>query len=162
MRIPTILLALALIACRDAPPPVAQKAQPSPPRPPVALLGTWLRTPSLGARHDTLVLRPDSTATGWMLRHPDSDTVVAVARWKVAFLSRDPATARADIPGHYQDGGDPGCTFHSDSTCVSAPVFCLGPVGDLACHGMTYRPDTLWLSNDGRYVRIARSGDSAR
>jgi hypothetical protein len=27
---------------------------------------------------------------------------------------------------------------------------------------MTYRLDTLWLSNEGRYVRIARSGDSAR
>ena len=59
------------------------------------------------------------------------------------------------MPGRYQDGGDVGCEDHADSTCVSAPVFCMGPAGKLQCQGMTFRSDTLWLSGDGRYVRIA-------
>jgi hypothetical protein len=137
-------------------------AAPSPPRTPVALVGTWLRSPSHDPRHDTLVFRADSTASGWMRLMSDSTTVVAVARWKVGFLSRDPAVARTDMPGRYEDGGDGSCTFHPDSTCVSAPVFCLGPVGDLDCQGMTFRGDTLWLANNGRYVRIARAGREVR
>jgi hypothetical protein len=115
-----------------------------------------VREPPLDARHDTLVLRADSIATGWMLKDPESDTVIAVARWQVTFLSRDPAVARTDMPGRYQDGGDVGCTMHPDSTCVSAPVFCFGPVGQLYCEGMTFRGDTLWLSGEGRLVRISR------
>ena len=129
---------------------------PSPPRAPVALLGTWVRDPSLDIRHDTLVLHADSTATGWSREYHGGDTVFAVARWKVAFLSRDPAVTRTDMPGRYQDGGDVGCEGHADSTCVSAPVFCMGPAGKLQCQGMTFRSDTLWLSGDGRYIRIAR------
>lgn len=150
------LLALAVIGCRDAAPPAVEKSEPSPPRAAVGLIGTWVRQPPLDARHDTLVLRADSTASGWMLKDPESDTVIAVARWQVTFLSRDPAVTRTDMPGRYQDGGDFGCTKHPDSTCVSAPVFCFGPVGQLYCEGMTFRDDTLWLSGEGRLVRNGR------
>jgi hypothetical protein len=156
MRMTGILLALALLACTEKPAPVVEKSVSSPPRRPVALLGTWVRMPPLDVRHDTLVLRPDSSASGWILKNPGSDTVIAVARWQVAFLSKDPAATRTDMPGRYQDGGDLGCTKHPDSTCVSAPVFCFGPVGKLDCPGMTFRGDTLWLSGEGRFVRVAR------
>ena len=162
MRTPCILLALALLACSEKPAAVVQKPAPSTLRRPVALLGTWVRTPPLDLRHDTLVLRADSTAAGWSRMHHGGDTVFAVARWKVAFLSRDPAVTRSDMPGRYQDGGDNACSMHPDSTCVSAPVFCLGPVGKLECQGMTFRGDTLWLSGDGGYVRLARLDNVAQ
>lgn len=151
-----VLLALTVNGCRQSAPPPSENTAPLPPRSAVGLLGTWVRTQSLDVRHDTLVLRADSSAAGWMLKYPESDTVVAVARWQVAFLSRDPAATRTDMPGRYQDGGDFGCFRHPDSTCVSAPVFCLGPTGMLVCEGMTFRGDTLWLSSEGRFVRVAR------
>jgi hypothetical protein len=154
--LPCLLFALLAIGCRDTASPVKQSATASPARVPVALLGTWVRTPSRDARHDTLVLRADSIATGWLRLESDSTTVIAVSRWTVAFLSRDPAVARTDMPGRYQDGGDARCAFRPDSTCVSAPVFCFGPVGQLHCQGMTFRHNTLWLSGEGRYVRIGR------
>jgi len=138
-----LVFALAVSSCRDAAPPPAEKPAPSAPRAAVGLLGTWVRNPPLDVRHDTLVLSADSTATGWSREYHDGDSVFAVARWKVAFLSRDPAVARTDMPGRYQDGGDLGCERHPDSTCVSAPVFCLGPAGKLHCQGMTFRGDTL-------------------
>src|SRR5690242_204508 len=163
MRTSRILLALSLLACSEKPAPVVQKPVPSAPRRPVALLGTWLRMPPLDSRHDTLVLRPDSTATGWTKVESDSTRVIPVARWQVAFLSRDPAVTRADMPGRYQDGGDNICSTRPDSTCVSAPVFCLEPAGGSPnCQGMTFRGDTLWLSADGRYVRLARPDGVAR
>jgi hypothetical protein len=154
-----VVIVLAVGGCRDAAPPPVEKPAPSPSRAPVGLLGTWVRNPPLDVRHDTLVLRADSTATGWTREYHSGDTVFAVARWKVEFLSKDPAVSRADQPGRYQDGGDHICTIHPDSTCVSAPMFCLGPAGKLSCQGMTFRGDTLWLSGDGRFVRVAR-GDS--
>lgn len=152
-----LLVALAVIGCRDEAPPPPKTPATAAPRTPVGLLGTWVRNPPLDLRHDTLVLRADSTATGWTREYHGGDTVFAVARWKVSFLSKDPAATRADMPGRYQDGGDNVCTMHPDSTCVSAPVFCLGPAGDLFCQGMTFRGDTLWLSGDGRYVRLAHA-----
>lgn len=164
MRVPHILLVLCVLACSDKPAPVARTHSPEParPRPPVALLGTWLRSPALDGRHDTLVLRADSSATGWIRSSDKADTVIAVARWQVSFLSRDPVAARTDVPGRYQDGGDVGCTMHPDSTCVSAPVLCLGPVGQLDCHGMTFRGDTLWLDREGRYLRVADTDTAVR
>ena len=152
----SLMLALSAGGCRDAPPPRVETPVPSPSRAPVGLVGTWVHRPALDARHDTLILRADSTATGWMKEETDSTTVLPVQRWRVSFLSRDPVVARTDMPGRYQDGGDFSCTKHPDSTCVSAPVLCLGPVGQLDCQGMTFRADTLWLSNEGRLVRIAR------
>lgn len=157
----SLVLALVVIGCRDkAPAPASRLATPRV-RAPVGLLGTWVRSPSRDARHDTLVFRADSTATGWMRTMRDTNTVVAVSRWHVGFLSRDPVVARTDMPGRYQDGGDGGCMVHPDSTCVSAPVFCLGPVGQLYCQGMTFRGDTLWLSGEGRLVRVARLDNDA-
>lgn len=44
MRVLHILFALGLIACREALAPVVKQAAHSPSRPPVALLGTWVRT----------------------------------------------------------------------------------------------------------------------
>ena len=153
--LPCLLFALLAVGCRDTA-PVKKPATASPARVPIALLGTWVRTPSRDASHDTLVLRADSIATGWLRLESDSSTVIAVSRWTVAFLSRDPAVARTDMPGRYQDGGDFGCMKHPDSTCVSAPVLCLGPVGQPHCQGMSFKHDTLWLSGEGRYVRVAR------
>lgn len=150
-----VFLALVGGGCRDAaPPPPVERATPAPAHAAIGLVGTWVRKPPLDVRHDTLVLRADSSASGWILRDPESDTVIAIARWQVTFLSRDPAVSRTDMPGRYQDGGDVSCTMHPDSTCVSAPVFCLGPVGQLYCQGMTFRGDTLWLSGEGRLVRV--------
>jgi hypothetical protein len=152
-----VLLALVVGGCRDAAPPPVEKPAPSPPRRPVALFGTWLRNPPFDVRHDTLVLRPDSTATGWTRWADDTTSVVAIAHWSLKFLSKDPAVSRTDMPGRYQDGGDARCSFTPDSTCVSAPTLCLVPDGRKGfCQGMTFRGDTLWLSTDGRYVRIAR------
>lgn len=152
-----LVLALSVGGCRDNAPPPVEKPAPSPPRAPIAMLGTWLHRPSLDARHDTLVLHADSTATGWMKEETDSGTVVlAVARWKVAFMSKDPVVDRTDMPGRYQDGGDVICSMRPDSTCISAPVLCLEPVGRKPfCQGMTFRGDTLWLSNEGRFVHVS-------
>ena len=151
-----MLLALVVGGCRDAAPPAVEKPASSPPRRPVALFGTWLRNPPFDVRHDTLVLRPDSTATGWIRSTDDSATVLAIAHWSVGFRSKDPVVSRRDMPGRYQDGGDASCAFTPDSTCVSAPMLCLVPDGRKGfCQGMTFRGDTLWLSTDGRYVRIA-------
>ena len=152
-----VLFALVVGGCQgEAAPPPVEKPAPSLPRTAIGLVGTWVRKPPLDVRHDTLVLHADSSASGWIVKDPESDTVIAVARWQVTFLSKDPAVSRTDMPGRYQDGGDLSCTKHPDSTCVSAPVFCLGPVGQLYCQGMTFRGDTLWLSGEGRLVRVAR------
>ena len=160
-----VLLAVVLGGCRDAAPPPVEKPASSPPRRPMALFGTWLRNPPFDVRHDTLVLRPDSTATGWTRWTDDTASVVEIAHWSVKFLSKDPAVSRTDTPERYQDGGDARCAFTPDSTCVSAPALCLEPAGTKGfCHGMRFRGDTLWIGDEGRYVRIAQldSVDSVR
>jgi len=108
LLIACLALALTFGGCRDAAPPPVEKPAASPSRAPIGLVGTWVHRPSLDARHDTLVLRADSSATGWMKERSDSNTVLPVQRWRVGFLSRDPVAARSDRPGRYQDGGDVG------------------------------------------------------
>lgn len=127
---------------------------------PVGLFGTWVDRRQRPVP-DTLVLREDSTASG-VNRRVD-DVPMRVTRWKVAFLSKDPITSRADVLGGiYQDGGDLSCTMAPDSTCVSAPVLCLGDTTSYDCLGFKYRGDSLALSNGARYERSRMENHASR
>jgi hypothetical protein len=154
-----VLLLYPTIGCGEERMPPGSTA--TLPRLPVGLFGTWVQASRVPAP-DTLVLREDSTARGWNRRHDEPP--MFVTRWKVAFLSKDPISSRADFLGMiYQDGGDLSCTMAPDSTCVSAPVLCLGDATKYDCMGFRYRNDSLALSNGARYQRIAmRGGEGPR
>ena len=153
-RLAWIWCALALTAC--GPRSTTEKPELAVVATPVGLFGTWIEA---GGRADTLALRPDSTASGWN-RRPDQPAVM-VSRWAVRFLSKDPVSSRSDWLGHrFQDGGDLTCTVKPDSTCVSAPVLCLGDDDALDCMGFRYQRDSLALSNGMRYVRAVDTESS--
>lgn len=121
------------------------------------LFGVWIAEPDATNAGDTLVLAPDSVARGWY--RLSGLPPARVTRWWINYLSKEPQESRRDVFGHtYQDGGDVQCTFHPDSTCVSAPVFCLAYDATYTCLGFKYRAgDSLFLSDGARYVR-ARTG----
>ena len=154
------LLALVVGACAEPAP--ARSSSPSARlAAPVGLFGAWVAVGGPGAGRDTLVLRADSTATGWNRRAGYYD--IPVTRWRIKFRSSDPVAARADWLGvHYQDGGDRKCEFADDSTCVSLPVLCLGDDTAYECLGFKYRGDSLSLSNGARYARASVASSEGR
>jgi hypothetical protein len=124
--------------------------------PPVGLYGAWVSTQDRTARPDTLLLLPNSVARGRVAR-PGQPAITA-SRWQIKYLSKDSRNTRRDqMGGPYQDGGDLSCTVAPDSTCVSAPVFCIGGAGTLDCMGFRFHGDSLALSNGAKYRRAPRS-----
>jgi hypothetical protein len=149
---------LLLVACSKTPP--ASKRVSASAAPPVGLYGVWVSTQNHTSRQDTLFLLAHSVARGWSGK--PGQPSMAVTRWQIKYLSKDPRDTRRDWNGgRYQDGGDLACTTAPDSTCVSAPVPCIGDAAPLDCMGSRFHGDSLALSNGANYRRAGADSDSA-
>jgi hypothetical protein len=151
MRALLPLVATLTIACRDAPKPT----KPPSGRPPVGLVGDWVRIAPTSLRGDTLTLRADSSAAGvipW-----GNGRLAIIKRWKIMFTSRDAVVAREDWAQGHADGGDPECSFGPGTGCISGPIICLGAGKQYQCETFKYTPDSLFLSHGSRFIRLSRT-----
>jgi hypothetical protein len=150
------IVALLFLACTRTPPASRHATARAAGAPPVGLYGMWISTRDQPSGHDTLFLLPNSVARG-RIGEP-GQPAVTVTRWQIKYLSKDARDTRRDrLGGQYQDGGDLSCTVAPDSTCVSAPVLCIGDRTRLDCMGFAFHGDSLELSNGAKYRRAARS-----
>lgn len=127
---------------------------PSVPRLPVALVGSWLNIGTGRLRGDTLRLSADSLADAII---PWGQRYAKVHRWKVIFGSRDPVGTREDWRGGYSDGGDPECIFGNGDGCVSLPMLCLGATKEYSCAAFAIAGDTLLVASGLKYLRLGRT-----
>jgi hypothetical protein len=142
---------LFVVGCDDAP---ELPRIPDAPRPPVGLVGEWVRLSPQRLRGDTLRLRTDSSADGLILWDGTRD--VRARYWVTRFGSRDPIANRRDWRNGYQDGGDSDCYLGRTTVgCVSMPILCMGAKDQLACLAMKYvSPDSLFLADGSSFVRV--------
>jgi hypothetical protein len=145
-----LAVAMLLVACvdKESAPKVALPA----PRPPLGLIGDWVRVAPQSLRGDTLSLRADSTARGLIPWYNDS--LARITRWRVVFGAHEPPTERADWRQGHSDGGDFDCMRGLAKDCQGLPLICLHAGGEAQCEAFHYAPpDTLGLSSGLRYVR---------
>jgi hypothetical protein len=151
---------VVLVACAGKPEP---PRIPAAPRPPVGLIGAWVRLTPRRLHGDTLLLRADSSADGLILWDPGKDA--RAKRWLTRFGSHEPVATREDTRRGYQDGGDADCQFGKVTAgCVSMPIVCIGAPGQYACNAFKYvAPDSLFLADGSSFVKASTSrGGSAR
>lgn len=163
LRVGLAALAMSASACSRSAPETKRASPPVThgPAPPVGLYGVWVGKARRRSVNDTLVLLADSVARGWN-READG-YAIAVSRWHLRYLSKDPVDSRHDWNGlRYQDGGDLSCVLRPDATCVSLPELCLGDGGRWDCMGFRFLRDSLALSNGERYRRVAKASTQDR
>lgn len=160
MRIFTALLTVLAVACRE-------KQAPGPPlgfqtRAPVGFVGLWVQTWPDRLRGDTLTLYSNFAASGLVPRYPFDSLVATATRWKIRFTSHDPVVTRGDWDLHRDDGGDPSCVFGdgTDSSCVSAPLLCIGDSLSYYCAMFRFSRNSLTLGSGARFVRASPPGDA--